>query len=161
MSVDGSIYLLYQAVPPGYTKKPAGSGYGNYVSSIGCAVSEDGRHFTRFAQPVIEPLEEYERSGCEDSRVTRLEIEGLWDFAWWVYQEVNFSPRIGEHCLLTLCTDCTDFFYFFSREFALFAVDFGSTMRNPKEPKLTERSYINHIHRALHPGLLAFGYSLR
>jgi len=30
-------------------------------------------------------------------------------------------------------TDCTDFL-FFSREFALFAVDFSSTMRNPKEP---------------------------
>ncbi|MCD6344233.1 MAG: hypothetical protein J7M17_01320, partial [Anaerolineae bacterium] len=32
-----------------------------------------------------------------------------------------------------LRTDCTDFFIF-SREFALFAVDFGLTMRNPKEP---------------------------
>ena len=31
-------------------------------------------------------------------------------------------------------TDCTDFFIF-SREFALFAVNFNSTMRNPKEPK--------------------------
>ena len=30
-------------------------------------------------------------------------------------------------------TDYTDFFIF-SREFALFAVDFGSAMRNPKEP---------------------------
>ncbi|RLC85609.1 MAG: hypothetical protein DRI37_07785, partial [Chloroflexi bacterium] len=64
-----------------------------------------------------------------------LQIVGLWDFAWWVYQEVNFSPRIGEHCLLTLRTDYSDFFIF-SREFALFAVDFSSTMRNPKEPKL-------------------------
>jgi len=27
-------------------------------------------------------------------------------------------------------------FFIFSREFALFAVDFGSTMRNPKEPTL-------------------------
>jgi len=32
-------------------------------------------------------------------------------------------------------TDGTDFLFFFSREFALFAVDFSSTMRNPKEPK--------------------------
>jgi len=38
---------------------------------------------------------------------------------------VNFSPRITQIALI---------FYFFSREFALFAVDFGSTMRNPKEP---------------------------
>ena len=50
---------------------------------------------------------------------------GLWDFAWWVYQEVNFSPRITQIALI---------FYFFSREFALFAVDFSSTMRNHKEP---------------------------
>ena len=50
---------------------------------------------------------------------------GLWDFAWWVYQEVNFSPRITQIALI---------FYFFSREFAPFAVGFGSTMRNPKEP---------------------------
>jgi len=51
---------------------------------------------------------------------------------------VNFSPRISGHCLPTLRTDCTDFFIF-SREFALFAVDFGSTMRNPKEPTEFER----------------------
>ena len=76
VGADGSIYLLYRAIPQGYTKKPDGSGYDNYVSSVGCAVSEDGYHFTRFAHPVIEPLEEYERFGCEDPRVTRLEIDG-------------------------------------------------------------------------------------
>jgi len=52
---------------------------------------------------------------------------GLWDFAWWVYQEVNFSPRI---------TQITLIFFIFSREFAPFAVDFGSTMRNPKETSI-------------------------
>jgi len=75
VGTDGPIYLLYRAVPQGYTKKPDGSGYDNYVSSIGCAVSENRYHFTRFAHPVIEPLEEYERFGCEDPRVTRLEID--------------------------------------------------------------------------------------
>ena len=73
---DGSIYLLYRAIPQGYTRKPDGAGYEKYVSSIGCAVGEDGYHFTRFAHPVIEPLEEYERFGCEDPRITRLEIDG-------------------------------------------------------------------------------------
>jgi len=58
-------------------------------------------------------------------RLLALSFLGLWDFAWWVYQEVNFSPRITQIALI---------FYFFSREFALFAVDFSSTMRNPKEP---------------------------
>jgi len=58
---------------------------------------------------------------CPESQL--IILMGLWDFAWWVYQEVNFSPRITQITLI-----------FFSREFALFAVDFGLTMRNPKEP---------------------------
>ena len=64
--------------------------------------------------------------GCS-CRKRCLRIVGLWDFAWWVYQEVNFLPRITQIALI---------FYFFSREFALFAVDFSSTMRNPKEPRI-------------------------
>ncbi len=76
VDADGSIYLLYRAIPKGYIRKPDGAGYESYVSSIGCAVSEDGRHFTRLARPVLEPLEEYERFGCEDPRVTRLEVGG-------------------------------------------------------------------------------------
>ncbi|MCD6344022.1 MAG: hypothetical protein J7M17_00245, partial [Anaerolineae bacterium] len=42
----------------------------------------------------------------------------------------NACPKLD---IVKLRTDCTDFL-FFSREFAPFAVDFGSTMRNPKEP---------------------------
>ena len=42
------------------------------------------------------------------------------------------SPRC--EFFTTDYTDCTDFFIF-SREFALFAVNFNSTMRNPKEPQ--------------------------
>jgi len=30
--------------------------------------------------------------------------EGLWDFAWWMYRDVNFSPRITQIALI---------FYFF------------------------------------------------
>ena len=72
---DGRVYLLYRAIPRGYGRKPGG-GYDNYVSSIGCAVSEDGVHFSRYDRPVIEPSEEYDRLGCEDPRVTRLEAGG-------------------------------------------------------------------------------------
>ena len=50
------------------------------------------------------------------------------------------SPR-GEF-FTTDYTDCTDFFIF-SREFALFAVDFGSTMQNPKEPVFLCASVVN------------------
>ena len=63
---------------------------------------------------------------CQNARTGYNMTLGLWDFAWWIHREVNFSPRITQIALI--------FFYFFSREFALFAVDFGSTMRNPKEP---------------------------
>jgi len=73
---DGLVHLLYRAIPAGYTEKLDGTGYDNYISSIGCAVSKDGIAFSRHEQPVIEPTEEYERFGCEDPRVTRLKIEG-------------------------------------------------------------------------------------
>ncbi len=72
---DGRVYLLYRAIPRGYVRKEGG-GYDNYISSIGCAVSEDGVHFSRYDRPVIEPSEEYDRLGCEDPRVTRLEVDG-------------------------------------------------------------------------------------
>ena len=73
---DGLIYLLYRAVPAGYTRLPDRPGYDDYVSSIGCAVSEDGVHFTRFDEPVIRPQENYDTFGCEDPRVTGLELNG-------------------------------------------------------------------------------------
>jgi len=73
---DGRVYLLYRAIPKGYTRKPDGQGYNNYISSIGCAVSEDGVHFQRYKRPVLEPTDEFDRFGCEDPRVTRLEMDG-------------------------------------------------------------------------------------
>jgi len=73
---DGLIYLLYRAIHAGYTRKPNGTGYDSYISSIGCAVSEDGIAFARFEQPVIQPTDEYDRFGCEDPRVTRLGLDG-------------------------------------------------------------------------------------
>ena len=73
---DGLVYLLYRAIPAGYTRKPNGSGYDDYISSIGCAISDDGIHFTHLEHPVIEPTEEYDEFGCEDPRVTCLEIGG-------------------------------------------------------------------------------------
>ncbi|NOZ70950.1 MAG: glycosidase [Chloroflexi bacterium] len=69
---DGQIYLLYRAVNSAYTRFPDRHGYDNYVSSIGCASSEDGIHFSRFPYPVIAPSETYERYGCEDPRVSRV-----------------------------------------------------------------------------------------
>ena len=76
LSEDDRVYLLYRAVSAGYTRKLDGGGYDNYVSCIGCAKSQDGINFVRFEQPVIQPTEEWERYGCEDPRITMLEMDG-------------------------------------------------------------------------------------
>ena len=76
-----------------------------------------------------------------DGRDFKLDLEKI-DF---LTCEVEFSGSLGL-CMVGVprgeffTTDYTDYtdFFIFSREFALFAVDFGSTMRNPKEPKLPE-----------------------
>ncbi|MBL7174583.1 MAG: glycosidase [Desulfobacteraceae bacterium] len=73
---DGLIYILYRAIPKGYTKSPHGRGFKNYISSIGCATSEDGIHFVRFHDPIVEPNDAFDRFGCEDPRITRLEGKG-------------------------------------------------------------------------------------
>lgn len=86
---DGLIYLLYRAIPDNYTPKEGG-GYDNYISSVGCAVSEDGINFTRFEHPVIEPSEDYDRLGCEDPRVTRLEIDG--EVRYWITYTALSEP---------------------------------------------------------------------
>ena len=71
---NSGVYLIYRAIPKGYTKNPHGSGYIDYISSLGCATSDDGFHFTRSNKPIIEPSNEYDQFGCEDPRITKLEI---------------------------------------------------------------------------------------
>jgi predicted GH43/DUF377 family glycosyl hydrolase len=97
-------------VPQGYTKKTDGHGYDNYVSSIGCATSRDGRRFTRLPQPVIEPLEEYERYGCEDPRVNRLELDGqvLYLITYTALSSPAFSGR-GNRVALAVTKDLRAF----------------------------------------------------
>jgi len=79
---DGRVYMLYRAVGGGYIRRSDGPGYANYVSSIGLAVSEDGVHFERHPEPVIRPDSPEDRWGCEDPRITRLDVAGR--PTWWV-----------------------------------------------------------------------------
>ncbi|MCU1603000.1 MAG: putative glycosylase [Frankiales bacterium] len=58
---DGRVVLLYRAHAA------------DKVSRIGLAASDDGLHFEREDEPVLEPTEDYERFGCEDPRVTLVE----------------------------------------------------------------------------------------
>jgi predicted GH43/DUF377 family glycosyl hydrolase len=68
-AADGQVYLLYRAIADGYTPFPDRPGYDNYISTVGCAVSEDGKHFTRRPEPVLVPSEDMDPYGCEDLRV--------------------------------------------------------------------------------------------
>ncbi|MCJ7521121.1 MAG: glycosidase [Dehalococcoidia bacterium] len=57
--LDGKVYLVYRA-------------FGDeQISRLGLAVSEDGFHFSeRLNTPIFEPVNEVERKGCEDPRLT-------------------------------------------------------------------------------------------
>ncbi len=58
---NGLYHMLYRAVDP------------SLISSIGYAVSADGRHWMRLDAPVLAPLEPWEERGVEDPRLTELE----------------------------------------------------------------------------------------
>ncbi len=65
---DGQVWLLYRA-----DDEPRSEGWGR-TCRIGLAVSEDGRHFRRFPEPVIypdnDPWKPYEwEGGCEDIHI--------------------------------------------------------------------------------------------
>lgn len=59
----GKFYLLYRAIGE----------YLQYISSVGLATSVDGVNFERKPEPVLKPLEDYEKYGIEDLRVNPLE----------------------------------------------------------------------------------------
>ncbi|MCL6624999.1 MAG: glycoside hydrolase family 130 protein [Alicyclobacillus shizuokensis] len=64
---DNKVYLLYRA------EDHSGIGRWNGTSRIGLAISDDGIHFERHADPVLVPTEPYELpGGCEDPRVTQI-----------------------------------------------------------------------------------------
>ena len=65
---EGRVRLLYRA------EDISGAGQWNGTSRIGFAMSEDGLHFTRDAEPIVSPSEDYELpGGCEDPRVVEAE----------------------------------------------------------------------------------------
>jgi beta-1,2-mannobiose phosphorylase / 1,2-beta-oligomannan phosphorylase len=76
LATDGRVYLLYRAIADGYTPFPDRPGYANYVSTVGCAVSEDGKHFVRQPLPVLTPSDGIDPYGCEDVRANPLTIDG-------------------------------------------------------------------------------------
>lgn len=68
----------------------------DYVSRIGYAVSEDGAHFKRLAQPLLEPQDEWETRGIEDPRITYLEDEQRFIMAYTAYSPRGITPMFAE-----------------------------------------------------------------
>jgi len=60
---DGKYHLFYRAVGNGV----------DWKSAIGYAVSDDGENFTRFDAPLMIGVDEYEKRGLEDPRITKIE----------------------------------------------------------------------------------------
>lgn len=86
---DGRVHLLYRA------EDFSGAGEWNGTSRIGLASSDDGLHFVRGAEPIVEPSEAYELpGGCEDPRV--MEAEGRY---WLTYTGYD-----GKHARLCLAS---------------------------------------------------------
>ncbi len=61
---NNKVYLYYRAEQHYYN---------DYISSIGMAVSKNGLEFERKKEPVIKPERRYEKRGCEDPRITKIE----------------------------------------------------------------------------------------
>lgn len=84
---NGKIHLLYRAEDK----------YGDYVSSIGLATSDDGIKFQRHSgNPVIAPETKEEKRGCEDPRITYLDDKYYLFYTAFNGDQVNVSLAISE-----------------------------------------------------------------
>jgi predicted GH43/DUF377 family glycosyl hydrolase len=84
---NGLFYLLYRA-----------QGL-DYVSSIGCAVSEDGFQWKRLDKPVLSPANEYETRGVEDPRITTLEGRFYMTYTAYSAAGVRASLAVSENLI--------------------------------------------------------------
>jgi len=84
---NGKIHLLYRAEDK----------YGEYVSSIALATSDDGVKFQRHSgNPVITPETKEEQRGCEDPRITYLDGKYYLFYTAFDGDEVNVSMAVSE-----------------------------------------------------------------
>lgn len=64
---NGLVHMIYRA-----TDISSGGDEGEYINSLGYAVSKDGIHFNRLDQPVLKNDVPQERRGPEDPRIVKL-----------------------------------------------------------------------------------------
>lgn len=106
---DKKIFLIYRAEGQ----------YGDYISNLCLATSEDGYNFTKYKNnPIIKPTRSEEKRGCEDPRITRIE-----DTFYLTYTAYESCDKIkGYKISLTLAT---------SRDFIHWK-KYGSILQNIK-----------------------------
>lgn len=68
---NGVFHMVYRGAISGFSPLTNDDDK-NYPSAIGYAKSQDGIHFTRSKEPLIKPENDWERYGCEDPRITKL-----------------------------------------------------------------------------------------
>jgi predicted GH43/DUF377 family glycosyl hydrolase len=68
----------------------------DWISRIGYAVSADGVHFNRLAQPVLAPQDDWDCRGVEDPRITWLADENRFIMAYTAYSHLGITPMFAE-----------------------------------------------------------------
>lgn len=90
IAADGQFYMLYRAEDR----------YGEYVSRICLATSDDGIHFQRHPEnPVLAPDGEYadlETRGCEDPRLVRVGSTFYLTYTAWNGRDINLALATSE-----------------------------------------------------------------
>lgn len=101
---EGKVALLYRAIPGKYEKTEAGL-VGEYISYLGLATSEDGINFTRHPEPVMKPDTEFDRYGCEDPRIVKLEGSDEYIITYTALsQDLTKKPNFDECVRIALAT---------------------------------------------------------
>jgi beta-1,2-mannosidase len=91
---DGKIYVLYRAEDDSGKMK-----IGGHTSRVGLAVSEDGIHFQREANPVLYPAKDDQQArewpgGCEDPRIVEAE-DGTYVVAYTQWNHKHYDAAIA------------------------------------------------------------------
>lgn len=85
------IYLIYRAEGQ----------YGNYISNLCLATSEDGYNFTKYKKnPIIKPTRPEEKRGCEDPRISK--IGDTFYLTYTAYE--SYDKKKGNKISLSLAT---------------------------------------------------------
>jgi predicted GH43/DUF377 family glycosyl hydrolase len=89
---NGLVHLIYRA-----TDISSGGQEGDYINSLGYAVSKDGVHFNRLEQPILTNDVPQEARGPEDPRIVKIE-----DTFYMLY--TGYGGRFGDDYRICLAT---------------------------------------------------------